>query len=321
MGIWFADGLEDGFNPWTATEVNNVGGGDISTSSGPAYAGTYAAIVNLIDPVLNDYARAYKLGLNIAVGSYIFSSAQWYFPSATFNLTDWLYIMKLQESPSPYGGIIVAVNASKQLYIYDTVNSASYTQASPISLPLDQYVGIELEIYAHQSAGYIKLRQDGDVIIEQTGIDTQPTGNYDRIFCGAYMSADQVNDLIYYFDKVSVQDGQSLYVHRPTGGITFGGSAKCSRTFCHTPSGGITFGGSAPASRTFCHTPSGGIVFGGSAPASRTFLHTPRGGIVFGGSAECIWPQRPRRPRAVVKMKRLRARVEVKRLHATLKRR
>lgn len=234
--VWFDAHFEgDDLSEFTGSEVNNEGGGGITTSSAHPYAGTYGAVVNLIDAVAGDYARVYKSGLNIGVGNYIFVSTRWYFPSASFNPTASLILGVLYEDSSPYGSFDLGINSDKQLYIYDSINAATYTQTVPISVPLDQHVGIELEVYAHESAGYIKLYQDGVMIIEQTGIDTMPATNYDVYKCGAhYVLGTMANDLIYYFDEVFVQDARKQGIdHKRTINDAIGVTDNLSRAVAY----------------------------------------------------------------------------------------
>lgn len=210
MTVHFSDGFESNdFSAWTATEVTGADN-SLAISSTRAKAGTYSAKAHLENAILGDKTRCYKFGLNIGSGNHIWASAWWWFPTG-FDAEAALYLMKLQQSGSPYAGVMVLMNSSEQLYVRNSVDEATFTQDSPIAVPLNKWVPIELHIYAHDSSGIIELWQDRARIIEVTGIDTIPSSNYDYCFYGIYYVTGTHNgpsDL--WFDEVYIQDGQKI---------------------------------------------------------------------------------------------------------------
>jgi len=212
MTVHFSDGFETGdFSAWTDTLVNG-NDNSIATSSAQAKAGTYSAKVHLENAVAGDYALARKINFaSIGNGSHIWASAWWFFPTG-FDAQTTIRLFFVQEDGSPWAAICVQLNSSEQLYINDLLNMDQYYQDSPISVPTNQWVGIELHIYVHNTQGYMELWQDGVKIIEKTGIDTLPTNNYAHIRFGAvYVYGDQdTGGTDFYFDEVYIQDEQKI---------------------------------------------------------------------------------------------------------------
>lgn len=207
--IWFEAYHEtEDLSEYDGSEIN--GSGKIAVTSGRAKDGVWSVRAELGDPGPGDYARVWKYGLNIAVGNKIYTSGWWWFPSS-FNLRNPLYLYKLEQAGSPYKGIKTILNGDEELFIYDDINGASYVQGSPISVPREEWVGIETKIYAHESEGILELWQGAARIIQVTGIDTMPSANYTKLLFGAYYNAgDQDYDIDLGFDVVCVQNQRKI---------------------------------------------------------------------------------------------------------------
>lgn len=209
--IYFEAHHEDGdFREYNATEV--VGAlHAILVSTGWAKEGTYSVRVEFEDGEVGDKARARKFNaLDQGSGATIFGSAWWFFPTGFGGEAYW-DLMKIRQAGSPYTGMMVRMNDSNQLYIRDDVNGASYHQDSPIVIPTNQQCGVELEIGVHDSAGYVRLWQDGIVIVSQAGIDTLPSANYEMLEIGvSAIYTDWPGPDYFWFDEIYVQDQRKI---------------------------------------------------------------------------------------------------------------
>jgi hypothetical protein len=89
-------------------------------------------------------------------------------------------------------------------------------------VPTNQDVGIEMYVYVHDTAGIIRVWQDGLLIIEATDIDTRQPNNFNQIGYGCVVNAGDIEEAkTYYFDEVYVQDEQKIVAAGPAGPARF----------------------------------------------------------------------------------------------------
>jgi len=208
MAVWFESHFEDNdFSEWTDTQTNGASN-TITTHQPLAKAGTYSALVHLEGAVSGDYAYARHTNFaSLGDGTTIFASAWYYFP-ADFEADTILRLFRVQEQGAPWSGVYVELDADNQLQLLD--GNGTHTQTSPISVSTGDWTGIEVEIYVHATEGYLKLRQDGVVIVEATGLNTVCDNNYGRLGYGCvYVTGNQTEE-DFYFDEVYVQDSQKI---------------------------------------------------------------------------------------------------------------
>lgn len=213
----FKDGFEDDFNPWTGIQV--VGeDNDIIVSGARAKVGANSALVHIEEAVVADKAKCYvEDDFSLGDGSDIWISAWLFFPTG-FDCEQNFNLISLRSGSVDWKGFVVQMDSSEQLQIRDEINGAFRYQASPIAVPFNDWVGIEKRIYVHNSEGIVELWQDGNRIIEVTGIDTLPGANYadldiglTYLWGGSWTGPDD-----FWVDEVYVQDEQKILPPEPT---------------------------------------------------------------------------------------------------------
>jgi hypothetical protein len=210
MAVWGIYDHEEGdLSDWDGSETSGTGN-SIAVSSTRAKAGTYSVKVHIATV---GKARCYDSNvIDVGSGEELWLSGWFYFPAA-FDVDSGVNwgILYIQQSGSPYYNIRVDINDNEELFVHNRVNDTSYYQSSPISVPQDQWVGVELYVYVHDTNGIIQLWQDGVKIIDVTTIDTRAASNWRHCYAGCgWMSGTQTTDVDYWFDEVYVQDEQKI---------------------------------------------------------------------------------------------------------------
>ncbi|KPJ57896.1 MAG: hypothetical protein AMS15_09470 [Planctomycetes bacterium DG_23] len=197
------------FSEWDGTEASGTGN-SIAVSSVRAKAGTYSAKVHIES---SGKARCYDYNImDLGAGSNIWASGWFFFPTG-FDVDSGIHwaILYPQQTGSPYQSIRVHINDAEELRVYNALNAAWHDQASPIAVPLNEWVGIELYIYAHDTNGQIELWQNGGRIIEVSGIDTMPSTNWSNLYAGCgYMGGTPSSTYEFWFDEIYLQDEQKI---------------------------------------------------------------------------------------------------------------
>lgn len=209
--VWFSDGFEDGFNPWTGVQITGEEN-DIAVSSIRAKVGTHSAMVLVNEAEVADKAYCYKGPFgSVGAGNHLWASA-WLWFSTGFNCEAGFNFIQMHENTGAYKGFIVQMLDNEVLKINDGINSASYDQESPIAVPTNRWVPLELHIWVDNSDGIVELWQDKVMVIQQTGIDTLPATNYARfaigllyLWGGIWSGPDT-----FYIDEVCIQNQQKI---------------------------------------------------------------------------------------------------------------
>ena len=212
MTVHFSDGFESNdFSAWTGVLV--VGASNsLATDATHPYLGTYGAKVHIENAVVGDKARCYvENDFSLGAGALIYISGRLFFPTG-FDCEQSFNLMTLGEGAGDYKAFHIQMLDNMVLRLEDTINAATYTQPSPVAVPIGQHCGIEMCLYVDNSSGYVQLWQDGIKVIEQTGIDTQPATPWkdlqiglQYLWGGSWAGPDD-----FYFDEVYVQDSQKI---------------------------------------------------------------------------------------------------------------
>jgi len=182
----FEDGFESGdFSAWSGTSTS---GGSIEVTTANPKSGNYNARANITGTGTRQ-VYCYKSGFDeniIHIRLYVqFHDA---LPETT---SDSITILYARNKANTAGLFQVGIGYSNSRWlgnyrkagVWTAWNNASYTAS------LDTWYCIETAYYVHATEGYFKVWLDGNLIYEDTNIDTSQNGNAGEVRVGVYGSS------------------------------------------------------------------------------------------------------------------------------------
>jgi len=180
----FSDGFESGdFSNWSGTTTS---GGTITVESTDPYQGTYHAEANMNSGTSLRQAYCYKTGLNEG----IFYMRQYvkFLDHLTSGTSDEIIVMYARGTAGVFQvGIKEANGRWAGNYRVGSTWTAWYSNPATYA-ELDTWYCVEAGWYKHGSEGWFKVWVDGNLIFEDTNIDTDNYGNITEVRNGVYRS-------------------------------------------------------------------------------------------------------------------------------------
>jgi hypothetical protein len=186
----FCDGFEVGLGAWV------VSNGSPQVVTAPRHAGSGALEATI---AVQPESEMVQKVLPIGSVNQLYARAWFYAPSAyTYDAVN---LFNIDAAGASQGVSIYVYGESLSVY-HNTPEVGGF--AGP-ALPHDTWHCAELAVSVADTGGTMRLTLDGQTVIDQTNLDTRPTGGFDHIQVGIpYTGPTQSGPAAFYVDDVVV---------------------------------------------------------------------------------------------------------------------
>ena len=156
-------------------------GGIVELTDEQVYRGEWALKHFQSDPDEPAFRQHKFVTTNITSGTG-YLRGYFYFPSGQGPFTQWVF-MHMQEDGSPYAFVGAALNDAGQVGIRFSKVGPDTTTFSTVTMPLDRWVCVQLEVDIADSGGRAGVYVDGALVHQVDNVDTLPArGMFNSLF-------------------------------------------------------------------------------------------------------------------------------------------
>jgi hypothetical protein len=211
--LWQADHETGDLTQWFAYQngaVYNSGTGSVKVTGEMARSGRYSLALSVRNAKSTDGpAQAARIFRWLENPKEAYYSAWYYFPERV-KVREWWNIFQFKsvtadEENLPIWILVVGnlENGDMYLYLWDSINSRSYEEDHPHTLPTKRWVHLQVYVKrANDATGAIAVWQDSDKLIDLQGVQTAYNDNIQWSLNSYTHEIDPSNMMIYVDDAV-----------------------------------------------------------------------------------------------------------------------
>jgi hypothetical protein len=204
----WSTGFEQGFCDFTQTAGFCLADAHAAyrVVTSPVHSGQFAAAFDVYTSAAGYQARCVRQG---ALPPAAYYGAWYYVPVAATNLANWnLLHFQGGDQSGQHNLWDVSLKSTStgdlQLFVYDSVNSVTRNAQNPEAVPIGSWFHVELYLKrAADTTGEIALYQDGQVLIDVTGLATDDS-DFGQWFVGNLAAALTPPNSTLYVDDVTI---------------------------------------------------------------------------------------------------------------------